>query len=84
MTRKKRIGKETPPRITIRLDEETYHFYSTEAGQHRLDLSEYIRQMLIRGVISANVSEIQESFKFKKIGKIKIILFLMKYYALFL
>ncbi len=63
MPRKKRIGKKEPGRITIRFDELTYKFYLKEAGQHRLDMSEYLRQMLMRGVIAANAMEIQEEFK---------------------
>lgn len=62
MPRKKWANKEESGRVTIRLDEETRHFYKKEAESHNSDLSKYLRQLLLQGVIAANATEIQESF----------------------
>ena len=48
--------------MTIRFDEETRQFYSAEARSHKLDLSEYIRQQIMRGVISDSAEKIQKNF----------------------
>ncbi len=64
MTRKKWITKGESNRITIRFDEFTRNFYSNEAKQHGLDVSEHLRQLLMRGVITANAAEIQENLKY--------------------
>ncbi len=64
MTRKKWITKGESNRITIRFDELTRNFYSNEAKHHGLDVSEYLRQLLMRGVIAVNAVEIQENFRY--------------------
>ncbi len=64
MPRQKGTGKGKTGRFNIRLDEETANFYRSEANQHGLDASEYLRQLLLHGAIAANAVEIQENFKY--------------------
>lgn len=51
--------KETCTRFNIRLDEETANFYRLRAQHHRMNISEYLRRLLIHGVITENVHEIE-------------------------
>ncbi len=63
MPKIKRIGKGKTGRFNIRLDNDTADFYRSEANNHGLDVSEFFRQLLMRGVIASSVREIQEDLK---------------------
>ena len=56
-------GKGPSERINIRLDEETMHFYKVKAHQHGVSVSDYLRQLLVQGVISENVHEIEQRLR---------------------
>ncbi len=62
MPKIKRIRKKDDNRVTFRLDEDTRQFYKAEAESRNIDLSEYIRQSVMRGLISDNAEKIQENF----------------------
>lgn len=59
MPRLKGTGKGPADRFNIRLDEATAGFYRTKANEHGISISEYLRQMLVQGVIAENVHEIE-------------------------
>lgn len=63
MPRKKGTGKGPTLRCNIRLDEHTSAYYRTKANEHGISLSEYLRQMLVQGVIAENVNEIEQRLK---------------------
>jgi plasmid stability protein len=58
MARTKGTGKGYTYRTQIRFDEETNAYYRAKANQHGVSLSEYLRQVLVSGVIAENVDEI--------------------------
>ncbi|WP_459203498.1 plasmid mobilization protein (plasmid) [Ralstonia pseudosolanacearum] len=59
MPRKKGTGKGSTERFNIRLDEHTGAYYRTKANEHGVSVSDYLRQMLVQGVIAENVREIE-------------------------
>lgn len=63
MPRPKGTGKGPTDRFNIRLDEDTASFYRTKANEHGISISEYLRQMLVQGVIAENVNEIELRFR---------------------
>ncbi|WP_338927638.1 hypothetical protein IHE33_15380 (plasmid) [Mycetohabitans endofungorum] len=60
MPRQKGSGKGPTTRFNIRLDEHTGAYYRSKANEHGVSVSEYLRQMLVQGVIAENVSEIEQ------------------------
>ncbi len=63
MPRQKGIGKGETERFNIRMDKDTAHFYRKKANEHGLSVSEFLRQMLMHGIIAENVQEIEERLK---------------------
>ncbi|CCD30107.1 conserved hypothetical protein [Candidatus Glomeribacter gigasporarum BEG34] len=45
--------------FSLRLDEELASFYRRKANEHGISVSEFLRQMLVQGVIAENVQEIE-------------------------
>lgn len=63
MPRLKGTGRGPSERMNIRLDEETAGFYRSKANEHGITVSEFLRQMLVQGVIAENVHEIEERLR---------------------
>ncbi len=63
MPRLKGTGRGPSERMNIRLDEETAGFYRSKANEHGISVSEFLRQMLVQGVIAENVQEIEERLR---------------------
>ncbi len=63
MPRLKGTGKGPSERMNIRLDEETAGFYRSKANEHGISVSEFLRQMLVQGVIAENIQEIEERLR---------------------
>lgn len=59
MGRLKGTGKGYTYRTQIRFDEATDAYYRRRANEHGVSLSEYLRQILVQGVIAENVQEIE-------------------------
>lgn len=59
MARLKGSGKGITERFNIRLDEDTAAFYRSKANENGISSSEYLRQLLMHGVIADNVREIE-------------------------
>ncbi len=59
MPRLRGIGKGKTTPFSIRLDKELASFYRRKANEHGISVSEFLRQMLVQGVIAENVQEIE-------------------------
>lgn len=63
MPRPKGTGKGPSNVVTIRLDPDVAAHYRSRANEHGIGISEYLRQLLVQGVITENVIEIDARFK---------------------
>ncbi|AOJ79174.1 hypothetical protein WS86_00040 (plasmid) [Burkholderia savannae] len=59
MPRKAGTGKGESDRFNIRVDWDTGAFYRRKANEHGISPSEYLRQLLVQGVITETVQEIE-------------------------
>ncbi|KVV25077.1 hypothetical protein WK78_03005 [Burkholderia cepacia] len=59
MPRKTGTGKGESDRFNIRVDWDTGAFYRRKANEHGISPSEYLRQLLVQGVITETVQEIE-------------------------
>ena len=55
---RRNTGKGPSDRFNIRLDEATADFYRRKANEGGITISEYLRQILVQGVVAENVVEI--------------------------
>lgn len=63
MPRQQGTGKGATMPISVRLDDETKAFYRARANEHGIPVSEYLRQLLVQGIIAETVSEIDYRLK---------------------
>ncbi|AEA65435.1 plasmid mobilization protein [Burkholderia gladioli] len=63
MPRLKTPGKGASKPISFKLDPESERFYRRKAQESGLSLSDYIRKQLAQGVITENVSRIEQRLK---------------------
>lgn len=59
MPRLKGTGKGESDRVNVRFDKDTLAYYRRKANEHGVTISEYLRQILVQGVIAENVQEIE-------------------------
>lgn len=59
MPRKAGTGKGESDRFNIRVDWDTGAFYRRKANEHGITPSEYLRQLLVQGVVAETVQEIE-------------------------
>lgn len=57
------MSKGETERFNIRLDVNTASYYKKKANEHGVSLSEYLRQLLVQGVITETVEEIEVRLK---------------------
>lgn len=60
MARPRGFGKGPTGRFNIRLDDDTAAFYRKQASLHGTTLSEFLRHLLIQGMIAESVTDIEE------------------------
>lgn len=63
MPRLKTPGKGAPKPISFKLDPESDRFYRRKAQENGLSLSDYLRKLLLQGVVNENVSIIEQRLK---------------------
>lgn len=63
MPRQKGSGKGETDRFNIRLDKDTGSFYRSKANEHGVSVSDYLRHVLVQGVIAETVQEIEERLR---------------------
>lgn len=63
MPRLKTPGKGAPKPISIKLDPDSDRFYRRKAQENGLSLSDYLRKLLLQGVVNENVSIIDQRLK---------------------
>lgn len=63
MPRARSPGKGASDRFNIRLDPETAAYYRKRANENGISVAEYLRQLLVQGVIAENVQEIELRLK---------------------
>ena len=49
--------------ISVRLTEEENNFFKSKAAFHKISISEYVRQLIFKGIVSESVQEVEAKIK---------------------